>query len=114
MKKLKKWLIIILAFCLVNAFTLQAVYSAGAGFEENTITPHKPEIIKVSMGMPIPEKKMKDDRSWLSRNKWWVVLGVAVLAGGAAAAGGGGGGGGGDAGGGGDDPAQTGDVEVVW
>ena len=107
-KRLKKILVLIIVLNLVNTFTLQVVYSAGTESGAKTITPHEPETVKESVELPIPEKRIVDDRSWLSRNKWWVTLAVAVVAGGAAA--GGGGGGGGDD----DPPAQAEDVEIVW
>ncbi len=56
----------------------------------------------------IKEEKPKKKGNWISRNKWYVMLGLVVLAGGAAAIGGSGGG---DNGNGGED---NGEVDYSW
>ncbi len=106
---LKKILVLIIVLNLVSTFTLQVVYSAGTKSGVKTITPHEPETVKASVELPIPEKSIVDDRSWLSRYKWWVVLAIAVASGAAAAAAAAGGDSGGD-----DPPPETEDVEIVW
>ena len=111
METLKKLFIVVLAFLTLNLY-LPRTSVAQQLLAKADVTEHPPQ----SWSTPeedIPGEKVRDERSWLSRNKWWVLLSLVVI-GGAAAAGGGGGGGGGDDSSGGDGGTDTGSITGTW
>ena len=110
MKTVKKIIAATLVASLVNLFAFSSVGAGdksllAAAWQNNKtatkVTEHKPQTHTNKEG------DMPDERSWLSKYKWWVILGIAAVAGGAAAAAGGGD----DDGGGGVDIA---DATVTW
>lgn len=108
METLKKLFIVMLVFLILNLY-LPRISVAQQLYAKADVPEHSPQ----SWSTPekdIPGKKVRDERSWLSKNKWWVLLGLAVAAGAAAAAGGGGDGGDDSSGGGGD----TGSISGSW
>jgi len=111
MKIVKKVSTVLLALMVLNFVCFDAAYAASSGSKEK-ITKTAPSGIS-SPEVTIPRDKKKEQQSWLSKHKWWIIAGLALVAGGAAAAGGGGGGGD-DSGG--VTPAgeDTGNVTVSW
>ncbi len=105
MQVLKKVFILLLLFVTINVhlprITLsQEIYPVGNIEESSPKSISTPEV-------DLPGKKTEAKRSWLSRNKWWVLFGLAAVAGGVAAAGGGGGSG--------EDPHTTvGSIKASW
>ena len=77
------------------------------------ITKSEPTVVTSPL-TNIPVEKEVGKESWLSRNKWWVLLGAVAAGGAAAAAAGGGGGGGGDDDNGSSGGGDTGNVTVSW
>ena len=102
---------------LISYFPAAVFADAGQLYASADIKVYPIEI-RSTQQVDIPKpQETKDDRSWLSRNKWWVIGGLAVVAGAAAAGGGGGGSsdGSGNAGDGGEGPAgQSGSATVNW
>lgn len=78
---------------------------------EKDITPHEPKLFVIE-DSEIPESVEKEKRGWFSRNKWYVLGALAIVAGGAAAAGGGGGSSSGGGGSGGEPEGS--EVTVSW
>ena len=103
METLKKLFIVVLVFLTLNLY-LPRTSVAQQLFAKADVPEHPPQ----SWSTPeedIPGEKVRDERSWLSRNKWWVLLGLVVVGGTAA-----GGGGGGK-----DDPVDdTGNISLSW
>jgi len=77
----KRFFIGLLVLSLLTFYMPQNIHA-----EERTVradtSQSKPEIWTApELEIPVEEKK----RSWLSRNKWWVILGTLVVAGGTVA-----------------------------
>lgn len=101
---------VVVAVLMVHLIVLDTAFARS----KLKITKSDPTVVTSPLAN-IPVEKQAAKESWLSRNKWWVLLG-AVAAGGAAAAaaGGGGGGGGDDDDGNGSGGGDTGNVTVSW
>ncbi len=108
MEFLKKLFIVVLGFLTLNLYLPGAAFADSGRYHVSAgITVHPLEI-RSTPELDLPKKTAEDNRSWISRHKWWVVGGLAVVA---AAAGGGGGGGGGS-----DPPPQpnNGSYDFSW
>lgn len=110
MKIVKKVLTILLSLMVLNLVYFDAVYAGSSGSKEK-VTKTPPSGIS-SPEVQMPVEKKREQQSWISKYKWWVLGGLALVAVGAAAAGGGGGGG--DDSGGTPDGDDTGNVTVTW
>ena len=110
MKTINKGIAVLLSITVLNLICFNGAYAAASGSEDR-VTKTAPSSVS-SSETPLPGEKSKEQESWFSKYKWWLLGGLALAAAGAAAAGGGGGGGGG----GGETPAgdDTGNVTVTW
>jgi len=100
MKRLKKICALALIVTTLNLTFFGMVF---ANYTNKTSITEVPVEIRST-----PSKNMpgKDEESWLSKYKWWILGGVVLIAGGAAA---------GAAGGGGEDPPNNeGNYTVTW
>ncbi len=104
MRIIKKLFIGFLICSIFNLFVTPSVFSA-LQYEETDDSGHSFKNWNTKKS-DLPSADKKDDKSWFSRNKWWILLGVVAVGGGAAAAGG--------AGSSGDDESQTGTANVTW
>ena len=103
-------------FITVVVLTINLQFSTAA-FSQNDYLNSKEDVqvyspqSRSTPEIDIPEEKTKNKRSWLSRNKWWVIGGLLIIGGAAAA-----GSGGGENSGNGETPAgeDTGRATVGW
>ncbi len=87
MKLIRKSFVLVLTFLTLNLYLPQVSFATKLKNPDGVRA--YPVEIQTTPWVKLPGKKVQDDRSWLSRNKWWVLGGLAVVAGGAAAASGG-------------------------
>lgn len=111
MKYIKKLFIVALGLLTLILYLPAAVFADENQMYASADIKVYPIEIRSTPQVDIPkQQEAKDDRSWISRNKWWVIGGLAVIGGAAAA--GGDGGGSGDSG---ETPAgQSGSATVNW
>lgn len=103
-KKIFSWLAIILIFNMneANIFIFNKTLFVGTVIAAEA----PPEfIVSEELDYPMGDLDGKEKRGWLSRNKWWVVLGTILVTGAAVAA---------SSGSGDDSREETGDFIATW